>query len=376
MKKIIFVLLLILSTCLTAQAQKETVVRYGATDVILTLDKGESLNMTFVRSASGTDTLQVYAVFSNPYRESLLGGVNQADRSVSTTLIVTNSPKTYNFSTAGAPKIVVKMLDVDSSVVLISYAVGNSTLGFRSDPASLYTLPGVWTAPQTFETMIANLLVVNNIDSTQSIRLYDTSGTLYALFSSDTSWIPNLTVGNLNSTTIINGSSVTTNSLISDTIIGNSPIDLIADTVRVQNKFFAKYGIFDSTKSSKVIIGGHYFYDYDASRVGLSTNLILSGTNNYINGLRIGNLLPYSGSSFTIQTNALPQSDTTYNLGIGTNRWRTTYTRTLNADSVRTGHSIFMSTVTEPASPTTGQIYYNGTNWFGWNGTAWKQFDN
>jgi hypothetical protein len=38
--------------------------------------------------------------------------------------------------------------------------------------------------------------------------------------------------------------------------------------------------------------------------------------------------------------------------------------------------NIILAYTTVPPSPVAGQIYFNGTNFFGYNGITWKQLDN
>lgn len=311
-----------------------------------------------------------------------------------------------------------------------------------------------WTGTQTFSTLIADLIITNRVDSTTSIRLYDTSGTLYALFSADTSYIPNLTVGNLNSTTIINGSSVTTNSLISDTLISNSPLHLRTDSLFLgvlndTSKVWYNELLYSSNKRRGVIypnidygmnIGtynkrvdtvnarsGKFYRLYvqsndfiidagqDLGQFGLSvfrpysnalsnlgsptvtwkntytrtlnSDTVLSKVLTGGNGARINlsdvnsgmmyfNINSYSAGLQLLTGLFEPSTNLGISLGRSSQQWLKIWGQTLNVDSARVGKSIYMSSITEPTSPTAGQIYFNGTNFYGYNGTIWKQLDN
>ena len=37
--------------------------------------------------------------------------------------------------------------------------------------------------------------------------------------------------------------------------------------------------------------------------------------------------------------------------------------------------SVVQSSATAPPAPVKGQIYFDGTHWLGWTGTAWQQFN-
>ena len=41
-----------------------------------------------------------------------------------------------------------------------------------------------------------------------------------------------------------------------------------------------------------------------------------------------------------------------------------------------TSANVVLKSTTTPSSPTAGQVYFDGTHFQGWNGTAWKQLDN
>ena len=304
------------------------------------------------------------------------------------------------------------------TIILLLFAVNVFGQGITTQNSGVNTGTTYrWTVPQYFSTLIADLIITNRVDSTQSIRLYDTSGTLYALFSADTSYIPNLTVGNLNSSTIINGTSVTTNSLISDTIISNSPLFLRSDSIY--------FGLLNDTSkvwyreitTANSTRGSIYPNINLGSDLGLTTNkfrnirgrtlnvdsVLIGGY--YINScggminvysLRLGEI-NYGGAVSTSKsgTGLLDQYIATYNnqyriydkyvnsttnfrrLNIGWTADSTAVISTENAGQYGArGLTLKMGTLTEPTSPIAGQIYFNGTNFFGYNGTIWKQLDN
>jgi len=102
-----------------------------------------------------------------------------------------------------------------------------------------------WTGINIFDTV-----VINHIDSTISTYWYKPSGALFGFIdaSRDSASFEKMYVGALGTYTIVNGTSVTTSSLVSDTVIGHSPINLLADSVIVQNRLFLGSLYFSGTQ--------------------------------------------------------------------------------------------------------------------------------
>jgi len=332
-----------------------------------------------------------------------------------------------------------------------------------------------WTAPQHYSSIIVDILTANKIDSTRSIKLYGTDGSLYALFSKDTSYIPNLTVGNLSSTTIINGSSVRTNSLYSDTIIGNSPIFLMADSIMLQKNLFLPEQIkftsssyADNTVSTytgglvlKPSAGmplifnvannyikpnsdyqnslGSWDKRFDTVNANISkVNRVKTDFLDFTNGYGISQISNYlsighpnyltinlASGEMTNGGNIVPLLTSSYSIGNKSRIWREAFIDTIkigqgialqnfnnnmnlkfgfgysgiyigspiygnlyspyddwsdlgtnnNKWKIMFSNIIKLGTKTEPTGQA-GMIYFNGTNFFGYNGSAWKQLDN
>lgn len=143
------------------------------------------------------------------------------------------------------------------------FNVYNGVESFNSD-SMFYYLTGkvafldsvnTFTQSNYFPTIHARIGFIDTvytsyIDSTYSTYWYYPGGdSLFGFISTalDSAYFKKMYIGSLHTQTILNDSSVTTNKLYSDTIIGNSPIFLISDSVYIGKTNPMLFNVSDGT---------------------------------------------------------------------------------------------------------------------------------
>lgn len=135
MKKILIALLFIW-TASSVYAQDVTLVQ-GTTDQV-TYNLSSNLHNVFITiqdtGATYTDSIHVYAIFSNPYRKVLTTAVEQETRKMYTTLIPgPGNVKGYNLPTLGATRLSFEFAnveEVEDRRTIITVKETGSTIGF------------------------------------------------------------------------------------------------------------------------------------------------------------------------------------------------------------------------------------------------------
>lgn len=135
-------------------------------------------------------------------------------------------------------------IDTGRIVVSIIYSMQDlAGLGLDTTKIPYLSKNNTFTGHNHFSRTYIDTLVLNRIDSSNSSYWYKPNGDLFGFIdaSRDSASFLKMYVGSLGTYSIINGSSITTTTLNSDSIVGHSPINLVADSVVAQNKLFAKY---------------------------------------------------------------------------------------------------------------------------------------
>ena len=100
-----------------------------------------------------------------------------------------------------------------------------------------------WTGIQHFDSIFVNIMYLNKIDSVKSTYWYRPDKSVFGFIdpSIDSVYFPKMYVKDLSGQTIVTSTSITSNKIYSDSIIGHSPIFLMADSVIAQNKLLVPY---------------------------------------------------------------------------------------------------------------------------------------
>lgn len=250
MKPILILVLMFFFLLVSGWAQTTTTLTQVEGNKYITIDKSvDAVNITFsqvARVVPSTDSLQVYAVLSNPYREILLSAVEVQSRGISSTIVLGTTPVSFNIFTTKADRLYIKYINIDSvgGRATVITVIGSGSL----DPFSLLdttrlaflTNNNTFLGINYFGRVVIDTLTLNQIDSANSTYWYYPNGTLFGFIdpTRDSASFTKMYISNLGTQTIINGGSITTNKLNSDSIIGHSPINLLADSVIMQNKLF------------------------------------------------------------------------------------------------------------------------------------------
>jgi len=204
-------------------------------------------------------------------------------------------------------KVVLMGVAIGNLKVPLYYNLASSTSTIDTNSLVYLSKANTWTGTQTFDNIIANTLTLNKIDSSRSIYLYRANGSLFAYFDAtkDSAYVDgNMYIRGLTGQTILTSQSVTSNKFITDTLQSHSPTLVYSDSIR-----------FGKTKDTAMIW-------YNQITTGNSTR----------------------GAIYPVITLG---SD----LGLTTNRFKNTHTRTLNADT------IFFNTT---GTGGVGKLNYNG----------------
>ena len=141
-----------------------------------------------------------------------------------------------------------------------------------------------FTSPITFNKLIANRILSNEIDSVHSTYWYNDSGRVIGYINSATSevaFFDKMTVGEMSTTTTVASNYIWTNNLGTDTLYGNSPV-IAKDTILPLNDLvntlgnpakrwggiFTGHGYLDSLNSDKIVsktLSGNIFFNVSKS---------------------------------------------------------------------------------------------------------------
>lgn len=185
-----------------------------------------------------------------------------------------------------------------------------------------------WTGSQIFSRIFIDELVVNKIDSAKSTYWYLPNNTLWGFIdpARDSAYMPKLYIGNLRTRTVLSDSSITTRKIYSDTIIGNSPIFLMADSVIAQNKFYASI-IKASQISGNYSSTGALFVN---SHLWIYQSLVLGSS--FSSGASINTNANYN---LILKGTTIPNSDYGYSLGTYNQRWDSLFVKRINVTTVK-----------------------------------------
>ena len=130
----------------------------------------------------------------------------------------------------------ISLYGIDSGKIKVS-VIYNLNGGINT--ANDYT----WTGIQHFDSIFVNIMYLNKIDSVKSTYWYRPDKSVFGFIdpSIDSVYFPKMYVKDLSGQTIVTSTSITSNKIYSDSIIGHSPIFLFADSVILQNKLLVPY---------------------------------------------------------------------------------------------------------------------------------------